>query len=313
MVPGLVPGLVDVHHHVSPPAFLAAAQSSPLTRNPVAERWTLAATLEAMDRGGVATAVLSLANPGLAVGGAGAEALGRDCNTYMAGLVRDHPGRFRFFAALPLPDVDASLRTLAHAFDELGADGVFMLTNHGGRWLGDPAFAPVFEELNRRRAVVYTHPVSAPCCEGLQPEIGDSSIEWGTDTTRTIASLTFSGAAARWPGVRVIFSHAGGTMPFLIERFETLARNPAMAERLPGGVRAALAHWHYDTAQAANAGSLGALLGIVPPGQVVFGSDYPFRLPAEQARNLRAAGLDPAVLRGIERDNARGLMPRIPG
>ncbi|MFT8246520.1 amidohydrolase family protein [Roseomonas sp. BN140053] len=303
---------IDVHHHVAPPAYLAAARASNAPRNPVGDSWTLEGSLEQMERSGITTAVLSLTNPGLAVAGNRAEDLGRACNEYVAGLVRDHPGKFGNFASLPLPDIDASLRVLAHAFDELKADGVQLFTNYDGKWLGDPYFAPLFDELNRRRAVVYTHPVSAACCVNLVPGITDSAIEWGTDTTRTIASLTFAGAATRWPNIEFIFSHAGGTMPFLIERFDTLAAGPGMAAKLPpGGVRAALAHWNYDTAQVGNAGSLGALLRIVPPTQLLLGSDYPFRLPVDQVGNLLGVQLDPAVMRAVEMENPRRLIPRL--
>lgn len=303
---------IDVHHHVAPPAYLTAARASNMPRNPVGDSWTLDGTLEQMDRSGITTAVLSLTNPGLAVAGNRAEDLGRACNEYVAGLVRDYPGKFGNFASLSLPDIDASLRVLAHAYDELNVDGVQLFTNYDGKWLGDPFFAPLFDELNRRSAVVYTHPVSAACCINLVPGITDSAIEWGTDTTRTIASLTFAGAATRWPNIEFIFSHAGGTMPFLIERFDTLAAGRGMAEKLPpGGVRAALAHWNYDTAQVANPGSLGALLRIVPPTQLFLGSDYPFRLPVDQVGNLLGVGLDAAVLRAVEMDNPRRIISRL--
>jgi len=306
------PHRIDVHHHLSPPAYLDAVgpQASPPTRN-----WTPARSLEDMDRAGVATAMLSITTPGLWFGDAAQAArLARACNEYAAGLVQAHPGRFGSFAALPLPDIDASLAEIAHALDVLKADGVTLFTSYGGKWLGDPAFAPVLEELNRRRAVVYTHPASAACCVDLVPGIPDPAIEFGTDTTRTIAQLLFSGAAARWPELRLIFSHAGGTMPFLIERFEFLARDPAMRQRLAGGaVLPALRRFHYDTAQVSNPVAMGALLKLVPASQVVFGTDYPFRTSEEHVRGLAGCGLEAEALRAIERDNALAMLPRLRG
>jgi len=141
---------------------------------------------------------------------------------------------------------------IAYALDTLKADGIGLLTSYGDKWLGDPAFAPVMEELNRRKAIVYTHPTTASCCGNLIPDVPDAIVEWGTDTTRTIAGLV-SGTAARCRDVTFIFSHGGGTMPFLAERFQRLPQaNPKVAARLPGGVDAELRRFYYDTAQAAH-------------------------------------------------------------
>ena len=308
------PHRVDVHHHLTPPAYLAALAGTGAPVSPPAVGWSLAKSLDDMDRAGVATAMLSVTTPGLWLDGPPAATLARACNEYAAGLVRDHPGRFGSFAALPLPDIEASLRETAYALDVLGADGVLLFTSYAGKWLGDPHFAPLLDELNRRGAVVATHPTSDGCCRNLLPGIPDTVVEYGTDTTRTIASLVFAGAATRWPALRFVFSHAGGTMPFLIERFEFLARSPAVAARLPpGGPRAALGRFHYDTAQAANPVAMRALTAVVPPAQLLFGTDFPYRTSAEHVRGLDACGFDAAALRGIERDNALAMLPRLRG
>ncbi len=306
------PHRVDVHHHLTPPAWVQRL-SPRMPLAPVQRDWTVAKTLDDMDRAGTETAILSVTSPGLWFGDAAeARDLARASNDYAATLVRDHGRRFGSFAALPLPDVDGALAEIAYALDTLKADGIAMFTSYGGKWLGDPSFAPVFEELNRRRAVVYTHPNSSACCTNLMGAIApDPMIEFGTDTTRTIASFLFGGFAQRFPDVRLIFSHAGGTMPFLIERFEFQARIPAVAARFPQGVRPILRRFLYDTAQASNTAAMDGLRRLVPVSQIVYGTDFPYRTSIEHVENLATCGFSAAELRAIERDNARALLPRL--
>jgi predicted TIM-barrel fold metal-dependent hydrolase len=274
--------------------------------------WTPAKSIEDMDRAGVATSITSIApagepftDPSTAV------RLTHESNEYAARLAGEHPGRFGVFAMLPLPNIDGSLREIEYAFDTLEADGVGLYTNYGDKWLGDPAFNPVFEEINRRHAVVYTHPISANCCKNLLPNVGDGAIEWGTDTTRAIAQMIFGGAAARYPNVQMIFSHGGGTMPFLVERFVNMARSPQMAPRFPHGFRGAAGKFYYDTAQASNPAAMSALSKVVPTSQIVFGTDFPFRSAGEHVKGLQECGVfSPAELRGIDRDNALRLLPK---
>ena len=243
--------------------------------------------------------------------------LARECNDFGAGLARDHRGRFGLFAALPLPDVDASLREIEYAFDTLKADGVGLLTSFGDKWLGDPAFFPVLEELNRRKAVVYTHPTTANCCRGIQPDVHYSVIELATDTTRAIASVLFSGAAARFPDIKFIWSHAGGTMPFIAARFTSypfvdrgLGLGKDIAGKVPGGVLNALGRFYYDTAQAAHPMAMGSLLKVAAPTQVMFGTDFPFGSAANHLKGLAELGYSPEILAGIHRTNATRLMPQ---
>jgi predicted TIM-barrel fold metal-dependent hydrolase len=305
------PFRIDVHHHLTPPDYIAAIGSRvPLA--PVSTGWSVQKSLDDMDKAGIQTAMLSITTPGLWFGDAAAAGrLARSCNDYAARLISDHPGRFGSFAALPLPNADASLGEIAYAFDTLKADGVNVFTSYEGKWLGDPVFVPVFDELNRRKAVVSVHPTAAACCGNLIPFIPDTVIEFGTDTSRTIASLVFSGATDRWPDIKFIFSHAGGTMPFLIERFEFLARQPQAIKMLPGGVHAALRKLFYDTAQASNPAAMGALRQLVDVSQILFGTDFPYRTGPEHVSNLSGCSFSSAELKRIERDNALGLLPRL--
>jgi predicted TIM-barrel fold metal-dependent hydrolase len=302
------PWRIDLHHHLTPPGYVAKI-SGRAPVSPPSANWTVAKSLDDMRLAGVAKAMLSISTPGLWFGDvAFAAALARECNEYGATLVRDHPDRFGLFAALPLPDVDASLREIAYGLDTLHASGVAMFTSYGGKWLGDPAFAPVFEELNRRRAVVFTHPTTSQCCGNLIPFIPDPAIEFATDTTRAIASLVFSGAAARYPDMRIVFSHAGGTMPMLIERFQFIARDPAMAAKTGIGLMPLLRRFHYDTAQAANPAAMSALRAVVPVTQVLFGTDFPYRRAEEHVTGLAGCGFTNAELLAIDRGNAERLL-----
>ena len=210
--------------------------------------------------------------------------LTRECNEYFARLVTDHPGRFGLFAAVPLPNVDAALREIDYALGTLKADGIALFTVYGDKWLGDPAFDPVFEELNRRKAVLFTHPNTANCCRNLLPNIADGTIEWGTDTTRAIANVLFNGTAARCPDVRMIFSHGGGTMPYLVERFEALAKSPKFASQFPGGFAPAAGKFYYDTAWTTNPEAMSALSKLVPVSQILFGTDFPYLTAADQIK-----------------------------
>ncbi len=309
-------GRIDVHHHLSPPAWLTVARARGL--DGLATNWTVEKSLTDMDRAGIATAVLSITTPGVVFPDLGVPAgrrLARESNEYGARLVGEHRGRFGYFAALPMYDVEGALAEIAYCLDVLKADGIGLLTSYGDKWLGDPVFFPIMEELNRRKVVVYTHPTAANCCSNLQPNVQPVMIEFGTDTTRAIASVLFNGNARRFRDIRWIFSHAGGTMPFLIERF---VRNPILvpssAALFPEGVAAELRRFYYDTAQAANPAAMSALTKVVSVSQIVLGTDFPYRTALDHVKGLRDCGVfNAAELRLIERDNARALLPRLRG
>ncbi len=307
---------IDVHHHILPPQYVAEVGAEAIGRGILAGRapeWSPQHSIEAMDRNGIAAAVTSISTPGLWFGDrAATRRLARHCNDYAAALKRDYRGRFGLFAALPLPDVDASLAEIAYALDELGAEGIGLLTSYVNQYPGDPAFVPVFDELDRRGAVVYFHPTHAPCSQCL-PEIPAATLEFPFDTTRAIVSLLFSGTFARCRKIKFIFSHAGGTAPFLAERIARLTVRPEFKRQVPDGVIVELRRLFYDTALSANAFAFRSLLELAPPEQVLFGSDYPFAPEATMTATIKGLGelgLPAAVLRGIERDHALALFPR---
>ncbi len=303
--------IVDVHHHLAPPAYIADLIKRKTGLPPTLE-WTPEKSIADMDAAGVSTAMLSITTPGVWFGdAAAASALARACNEYGAMLTSDNPRRFGTFSALPLPDVDASLREIEYALDTLKADGIGLFTSYGDKWLGDPAFAPVMDELNRRKAVVYTHPTDPSCCINLIPGVAGPIIEYGTDTSRTIASLLFTGTASRCPDIKFIFSHGGGTMPFLIERYVRLPLlSKAAAAKTPEGVMPLLQRFHYDTAQVANPAAMAALTKVVPTSQIVFGTDFPFRTSLDHVNGLKQI-FSAEDLQKIESDNPRVLLPRL--
>jgi predicted TIM-barrel fold metal-dependent hydrolase len=307
------PRRIDVHHHLAPPRWITEVVLGRNTgQRPLAD-WTPQRSIEDMDRGGVATAITSISEPSVWFGdNEAARRLARECNEYGARLMADHPGRFGLFAILPLPDVEGSLEEIAYALDTLKADGICLMTSYRSKYLGDPAFAPVMDELNHRKAVVFTHPVRPDCCRNLVPDVAEPVIELGTDTTRTIASLLFSGTVTRCPDIKFIWSHGGGTVPFLTMRFVAWANaRKDLAARLPNGPVAELKTFHYDTAQAANPYALASLTRLVAPSQIVFGTDFPFVTAAATAQGLKDFGFSDVDLAAIERGNALVLMPRV--
>ena len=259
------------------------------------------------------TAVLSLAStPGVwfDTGAAEATRMARACNDYGAQMVRDFPGRFGLFATLPMLEVDSTLKEIEYALDTLKADGVGLQTNYGDKWPGDPFYKPVFEELNRRKAVVYFHPLVASCCGRLSVGTFPAVIEVPHDTTRAVTSLLLSGSFARFRDIKWLFSHAGGTIPMLAGRIESFAKfRKDVAQFAPNGIENEFKRLHYDTANAIYPGSMAALFKLVPESQVVFGTDYPYFPVGPQAASLQKLGLAAAQLQAIASGNAMRLMP----
>ncbi len=302
---------IDIHHHFAPPAWVAEVKGRPLLQ-PANTTWTPEKSIEDLDRAGSAAAVISITNPGLWFGdNQTTNRIARACNEYGAKLVQQYPTRFGLFAAMPLPDIDATLKEIAYAYDVLKVDGVGLFTSYGDTWLGNAAFRPVMDELNRRKAVVHVHPTAANCCRNLDYGTSPGSIEYGTDTTRAIIGVTFNGDTTRCPDIKFIWSHGGGSAPFLAGRIDGGSRSAK--DRMPAGFIAEAKKFYYDTAGAANRGAMASLLELVSSSHILFGTDFP-----PGGTNLAVAKAVAELgffkendLRAIERENAVRLLPRL--
>lgn len=311
----LKPHRVDTHHHILPPLYVEQARDRIIAVGPGFEQqlltWTPAKAIEAMDRGGVATAVTSMSAPGIWFGDRETTRnLARACNEFGAAMARDYPGRFGLFATLPLPDVEGSLAEIAYSFDVLKADGVGLMTNYGEAYPGDPAFAPVFDELNRRKAVIFFHPTTTACCTHHGADVPAAIMEYPFDTTRTIASLLFSGTLTRCADARFIFAHAGGTLPMLAHRIARWATIDKKLAQLVPNPMAEFRKLYYDVVSATNPITLSAIRELAGIPQLLFGSDYPYWEPAMTAEGLGKLGLSKGDLYAIECGNALRLLPQ---
>ena len=325
---------IDVHHHFQPDNYLAYAQAHPKAGNDVKRNWFLSKDIEDMDKSGIATAILSMTT----AGGGSAFWFGereenrmaiRQCNEAAAKLRADHPGRFGSFAAVPMDDVDGALKEIEYAMDTLKADGLGIFTNYGeNKWLGDDMYDPIWEEANRRGLVVYTHPCTAACCGGVGGP-APTLVEYGADTTRSIAHLIQNGKTSKYPNIKFIFSHGGGAMPYLIERFlvgsaeevvpgivtkgqgGTGVLHSGYSSKAPNGMLNELRRLYYDTAQASNPIAMDALKKVAGVSQIVFGTDYWYRTAEETVNGMTKNKVFSAEeLRMIDRGNAERLLPK---
>ena len=309
--------LIDTHHHFYPPAYQKAwsdwEDQRKIPHFGVQLAWSRDRDIEAMDKNAVTTSVLSLAStPGtwFDAGPQAAHDMARLCCDFAAEMVRDKPGRYALFAPLSMLDTDATLKEIEYALDTLKADGVNLQTNYGDKWLGDPDYQPVFEELNRRKAVVYVHPLVASCCGRLNVGAFPAVIEVPHDTTRTIVSLLLSGTFARMRDIKWLFSHAGGTIPMLAGRIESFFDPPDKPDiNSPQCIEKEFRRLFYDTANATHPASMAALTSLIPMSQITYGTDYPY-FPLDQIENLRRT-LSAPDLAAIASGNATRLLPRL--
>lgn len=304
---------VDVHQHALPPDYVAALRRRAVDQagGRALPYWSREQAITLMDSRSIATGVLSVSAPGVHLGDdTEAAHLASAVNDYCAELVKDRPDRFGFFASVPLPDLDGALAHATRALDELGADGVVLLANNHGRYLGDPAFDPLMAELDRRRAVVFVHPAElpGPAVEGIAPFAADFLL----DTTRAAYNLVLHDVPRRFPDITAILSHGGGFLPYAAHRLATALTIETGRE--PAALLDELAGFHFDTALSASPAALPSLLAFAKPGHVHFGSDWPFApTPAVSyfTDQLDAYDLDPQTRAAIDHGNAQALIPRL--
>jgi 6-methylsalicylate decarboxylase len=309
---------VDLHHHVIPDFYWEASNEDGNAAGGITPpRWSLDAAIAYLDEARIDVAVPSISTPGVHFGDdAAARNLARQVNEYLADIKRNRPDRFGAFAALPLPDIEGSLDQIAYAFDVLELDGVSVMTNAGGSYLGDSRFDPIFTELQRRAAVVFVHPTASPDPIAHTLGLPDSLLDYPVDTSRAIAKLHYSNTFARTPDVKYVFAHAGGTIPFVASRFaivDEMSVIPGAQER--GAFADAVPRLYWDTASAFSDPVLHMLRSVTGLGNVVFGTDYPYPRDAISIAGLRqlqsTAELDDGERRGVLGGSAARLIPRL--
>ena len=309
----VVPGRIDVHHHLFPPFYVKEMEQMLRESGFSPRPWSPTTSIDMMDKAGVAVAMLSpvqrLVMDSMSERNEKARSLARRSNEYGAQVVRDYPGRFGNFAALPLPDQDASLKEIAYALDSLKADGIALWTSYEDKWVGDPAFWPAYEELNLRSAVVFYHPARASCCRSLPGQSG--ILEYDIDTARAIDSLLWNGTLAKFPNVRHIFAHSGGAFTVLAARImDDFPKS--RADKVPNGVEYEIKKLYFDTAHASKIPALDAMKDLVPVSQILYGSDAPIRNYDLTDPGLDAyPGFSESDWRAINRGNAERLFPRL--
>lgn len=303
-------GKIDTHHHIVPPKYAAWLKQRGVTAGGLAiPSWSEEGALDLLDAEGTATGIFSVSTPGVHLGDdVEARERAREVNEFAANVVSRHPGRFGFFATLTLPDVRGALDEAAYAFDTLNADGVVLTSSVRGMYLGDEAWEPLFEELNRRQAVVFIHPGDLPCdpVPGVPPYAADFLL----DTTRAAINIAKSGWLERFSGVKFILSHAGGFIPYAAERIaHVVSQDGSNSAGL-----ARLRRFHFDTALSSSPYALPSLLAFADPTHITFGSDWPY---ASKDRSihfttmLEQFPLDDQQRHAIYRGNAERLFPRL--
>jgi 6-methylsalicylate decarboxylase len=310
---------IDVHAHFVPDAYRDAAVAAGHTQpDGFAElpAWTAAQHIEVMDRFDIAVSMLSISSPGVRFGDdEDARALARLVNEEGHRTVVDHPGRFGLFASLPLPDVDGSIDEIRYGYDHLGVDGVALLTNTGGTYLGDASLEPIFDELDRRHARVFLHPTSPVCWEHTSFGRPRPMLEFLFDTTRAVVNLVLNGTIARHPDIELIVPHAGATLPVIADRVAAFAF--VLADVDPrADVMGDLARLHYDLAGFPVPRQLDAILALTTLEHLHYGSDYPFTpdFVVERATTaLTAAGDPPGAVAAALAANTRRLFPNLAG
>ncbi len=307
---------IDVHAHYLPEAYrvalLAGGHGQP-DGFPQIPDWSAEQHLAAMDRLGIETSLLSISSPGVHLGDdAATRDRAREVNEAGRRAVVDHPGRFGLFASLPLPDVDAAIAEIAYCCEHLDVAGFTVLTNIGGTYLGDRAFEPVFDELDRRGTRLFIHPTSPACWEQTSFDRPRPMVEFFFDTTRAVVDLVLNGTVALHPGMEFLVPHAGATLPMVADRVSAfsllLGVDPSV------DVLRDLGRLHFDLAGFPIPRQLDALLTLTTLGHLHYGSDYPFTpevVAAMAGERLAEAGDPPGSLSGVLRANTERLFPTL--
>jgi len=311
-------GMIDVHFHLIPQFYSDAVYEA--GRGPAIGRypdWSEELALALMDRHGIALAITSIAQPGVAfMPEAQAAAFARRCNDYAAELIAKHPKRFGCFGLLPMHDIDTAIAEARYCLETLRFDGISLFASYGDKFLGDAAFDPLLAYLDGADAVVHIHPGLHPSSRSLDLQWPGFMIEYPFDTTRAAVNLVFTGALERFANIRFILSHAGGTLPYLAWR---LSVAPMIDKRLQQRTRAEIfasfkTFW-YDNALASGIEAMGTLSRVAAKERILFGSDWPFcneRVVAEEVKDFTAPGfLAPNVRAMISRKNAVKLFSRL--
>lgn len=309
-------GKIDVHHHIIPDVFTDAMRKHGVAKvaGTLLPPWSAERSLAVMDGAGIERAVLSLSAPGVFFGDkADAVSLARACNETAAQAKRRYPGRFGSFAVLPTPFTHEACAEATYALDVLGAEGIVLLGSTEGVFLGDPHYDELMDELNRRDAIVFVHPNIHKTSTEIGLNIPGFFVEFLCDTSRAATNLIFSGAMERYPRIRWILSHAGGFMPFIAWRLALADGLPDLAPKIPKGVLTYLRRFYFDTALSPSPFALAALLQLVEPDHILFGSDFPFApapLVLQEAKAVDdLAILADAVRAGVKRGHALKLFP----
>jgi predicted TIM-barrel fold metal-dependent hydrolase len=296
---------IDVHHHVVPPQY--ADDSMPI-KIPDTET-----QLNSMDNWRIRTAITSLTPRVVLKNLHRLRHVARTCNEFQARMMLEHPSRFGSFALLPLPDVDGALEEITYALDILHLDGVGLFSSVNDRYLGDPLFDPVFDELDRRSAVVFLHPTHCEAPEHTRLQAPPFVVEYVFDTTRAIVNLIVSGTLKRCSDIRLIVAHGGGTVPFLTQRISMLEGHrhaPGVTDIIP-----TLRALYYEIASATSGYALRSLQEVVDSTHILWGSDLPFvygeRLQEEVDHWEKYDGFDTNGRSTVEEQNALRLFPRL--
>jgi aminocarboxymuconate-semialdehyde decarboxylase len=205
---------------------------------------------------------------------------------------------------------------LSYALDELHLDGVIAFTNANRVYLGDPALEPVFEELERRKCIVYVHPNASPDPAAHSLGLPDNLIDFTTDTNRVVSQMHYTNRLARTPSVRYIFSHAGGSIPYMAARFaiiDEMGFVPGGDER--GTAADMFRRMYWDTALSASDPVLRMLRDVAGIDQVLYGTDFPYLrrdlAVGSKQRITESPELNDREAAGILGRNAARLFPRL--